>query len=385
MNVARYDRGEVKGDAIVSPEGYIKANAIVTRSGIFLYQNPDGTIRKELRHPDDVWNVDSIASMELIPITNGHPQERMVTPENFKKLAIGYTGETIKKDGNFVMANLVITDQEGIDSVIKNGRKELSLGYLVDLDETSGEYEGEKYDAIQKNIRYNHLAIVDKARAGAEARIALDRADAMEYINEGKTMSKRKIKIDNEEQMVDESVADYVDRLEKDLRNLEDEKVRVESEIMDIRDKLEKTSVERDSFKDQVSEMEKESNNNMDEAKFKSAVNERVLLINLAKEYLGAGLSSKLDSLSNLEIKKEVIRAAKKSINIDGKSQIYLDCMFDMIIDQKREKKVNIDNVSYDESKRNDSNDGKSVLSKAQNSMINYTKNLINKNSEGVA
>ncbi|MEM3318763.1 MAG: DUF2213 domain-containing protein, partial [Thermoplasmatales archaeon] len=165
MSIARYDIGSVKGDAVVSPEGYIKANAIVTRTGIFIYQNQDGSIRKELRHPTHVWEDQSLESLKMIPITNGHPKERMVTPENFKKLAIGYTGETIKKDDENILANLVITDQEGIDAVIKNGRKELSLGYLVDLDETPGVYEGEKYDAMQTNIRYNHLAIVDKARA----------------------------------------------------------------------------------------------------------------------------------------------------------------------------------------------------------------------------
>ncbi len=376
-NVARHDRGSVKGEAVVSPEGYIRANAIVTRSGIFHYQNLDGSTRRELRHPKEVWNDESIASMELIPVTNGHPHERMVTPENFKRLAIGYTGETIIKDGNFVMANFVITDQDGVDAVIKNGRKELSLGYLVDLDETPGEYEGEKYDAVQTNIRYNHLAIVDKARAGKEARIALDSFDAVEILNEDKIMSKRKIKIDNESMEVEESVASYVDRLERDLKNLQDERDRVEGEIAGIRDKLEKTLVERDSFKDQVTEMEKDSSSKMDEAKFNSAVKERVQLISVAADYLGAGVASKLDSMSNLEIKKEVIRAAKKTVNVDGKSQVYLDCMFDMIIDQKAEKKVNVDNVTYKDKDKNDSSNG-NLLEKAQAKMMNYNKNLIN-------
>ena len=45
-DVARFDRGQVKGDAFITDEGYIKANAIVTRTGVFLYKNPDGTIRK---------------------------------------------------------------------------------------------------------------------------------------------------------------------------------------------------------------------------------------------------------------------------------------------------------------------------------------------------
>ena len=43
----------------------------------------------------------------------------------------------------------------------------MSLGYNLDLIEEPGEWNGEKYDAIQTNIRINHLAIVDKARAGS--------------------------------------------------------------------------------------------------------------------------------------------------------------------------------------------------------------------------
>ncbi len=377
MNVARYDRGLVKGDAVVSPDGYIKANAVVTRSGIFEYQNQDGSIRRELRHPDHVWNDDSIQSMKMIPVTNGHPKERMVTPENFKKLAIGYTGENIVKDENHVMANFVITDKEGVDAVIKFGRKELSLGYLVDLDETPGEYEGEKYDAMQTNIRYNHLAIVDKARAGEKARIALDRCDAVEFINEGINMSKRKIKLDDDmEVMVESSVADHVERLEKDLKNLQDERDRVEDEIKMIRNQLDKALVERDNFKDQVSEMQPVLKSNMDEAKFHAAVKERCQLVEIAKDYLGSSVTSKLDSMSNLEIKKEVIRTAKKTVNVDGKNEVYLDGMFDLIVEEKSAKKVNLDGVKFDSSIKQDSN--RNPLEKARAEMINKSKNLIN-------
>ena len=43
------------------------------------------------------------------------------------------------------------------------GLKELSLGYNLDLDETPGEWEGQPYDAVQRNIVINHLALVLEA------------------------------------------------------------------------------------------------------------------------------------------------------------------------------------------------------------------------------
>lgn len=351
-NCARFDMATVKGDAIVTDEGYIRANAVVTRTGVFLYKNADGSLRKELRHPDDVWDEQSISSMQLIPVTNNHPIEKLVTAENSKRLAIGYTGESIKKEGKYILANLVVTDKDGVNAIINDGRKELSLGYTVDLDENPGIYEGEQYDARQTNIRYNHLAIVDKARAGSEARIALDHKDAVEIKNEVCSMKQRRVKIDNDEIMVEESVADYIDRLERDMKNLLEERDRVESEIKMIRDKLEKAEGERDSSKDMLLKAEekmKETNN--DSESFKKAVSERVKLYKIAEINLDSFNLSKFDSLSDYEIKKLIISSCRKSINLDGKGHAYLDAMFDTIIDEQSRKSVNVDNVSYSDIK----------------------------------
>jgi uncharacterized protein len=381
-NVARFDRGEVKGDAVLTDEGYIRANAIVTRTGIFKYQNPDGSIRRELRHPDDIWDAESITSMELIPITNGHPSERLVTAENSKRLAVGYTGESIKKNGDFLLTNMVITDHEAVNAIKNQNRRELSLGYLVDLEETPGEYKGDEYDARQRNIRYNHLAIVDKARAGSEARIALDSDDRVEYLTEVPEMAKRKIKIDNDEVMVEESTADYIDRLESDLKNLTEERARVEAEIKDIRDRLEKAEAERDGLKDQMSSSDmKEADidrkvqavSNMDSAEFKKAVNDRIKLYQLANENLDKDKISKLDSMSSIEIKKAIIGQCRKSINIDGKSDVYVEAMFDTIVDeQAKNQKVNCDNVVFNSGVNVDGSD---QVAQARQRMIENQKN----------
>lgn len=364
-HVARFDRGTIKGDAVVTDEGYIRANAVVTRTGIFLYQNPDGTVRRELRHPDDVWDVNSINSMQMIPVTDGHPIEKLVTSENAHRLAIGYTGESIKKDEDHVMAKFVITHRDGVNSVQNYGRKELSLGYTVDLDETPGEYEGERYDARQSNIRYNHLAIVDKARAGGEARIALDSADAIEIYKEVVEMSKRKIKIDNEEVMVEENTASYIEKLLKDLENLEEEKNRVEEEIKMIAEKLEKAEGERDSSRDTISSMEMKSKEmNSDSESFKKAVCERIKLYKIADRHLDSSVIAKLDSMSDLEIKKHIIKTCRKSVNLDGKSHVYLDAMFDTILDDESYKKVNVENVKYNSENKLDSGDYNPVESR---------------------
>lgn len=384
--VSRFDRGLVRGEATITDEGYIRANAVVTRTGIFIYHNADGSVRRELRHPDDVWDEQSIESMALIPVTNNHPQEKLLNSKNAKHLSIGFTGETIRKDGDYIIAPLVITDQDGVDWVTNQGRKELSLGYTVDLHPENGSYNGEAYDFRQRNIRYNHLAIVNQARAGGEARIALDSQDTVEILTEVEKMVKKKIKIDEEEVMVEPQTADYVDRLMKDLKNLEDEKKRVDDEIKMIRDKLERTEAERDSYKERADNPKEKdgattAEAKMDAASFQKAVSERVKVLTFANNTLEKSKRANLDSMSDLEIKKAVIAQCRKSISLDGKSTSYIEAMFDTILDDKTAGKVNVDNVDFQE--RDEKFDGESVTAKARQKMMETQKNMINTSQGG--
>lgn len=168
-----------------TPEGYLRGDAIVTRVGVFKYQNADGSIRAELRHPDDVLN-DSLKSLRMVPITIDHPDEP-VSVANAARYSVGSTGEYVRRDGNNVIVPLTITHADAIRAV-SSGKRELSLGYSLDLIREDGVYEGERYTHRQTNITYNHLAIVDVARAGQAARLNLDggsmfnRNDAIEAI-----------------------------------------------------------------------------------------------------------------------------------------------------------------------------------------------------------
>jgi uncharacterized protein len=371
-DVARFDRGQVKGDAFITDEGYIKANAIVTRTGVFLYKNPDGTIRKELRHPDEVFKIDSLDTMKMIPVTNGHPQERLVSAENAKRLAIGYTGETITQDGEFVLSNLVITDLASIKDVTDRNRRELSLGYTVDLIPEEGSYNGQPYNFRQSNIKYNHLSIVDNARAGSEARIALDSFDAEEILIEEANMAKRKVKIDDDEILMEDNVANQVEQLLARIANLEaensriaEEKDKLSAELNSIKngdvdlkeeeDEAEEKEVgymskenpygthetpvkvpngEHVPLKPQDKEKrENDKYNNMDAASIRSLVKERVKLQKVAEGVLDSKTLARIDDMSDLEIKKEVIKARQKNANLDGKTAVYIQARFDALLE----------------------------------------------------
>lgn len=334
MEVARFDKGVVRGEAIITDEGYIKANAVVTRTGVFLYKNPDGTLRRELRHPDEVLKEDSLQTMKMIPVTNGHPASRLVTADNAKELAIGFTGESISQDNQYILANFLITDADGVRDVIEKNKKELSLGYTVDLIPEQGEYFGEPYDFRQTNIKYNHLSLVDAARAGPEARIALDSEDAEEIDRKMEVaMTKKKIRIRGDEYYMEPDAAEGAEKLMEDLKNLEDEKRRVEAEIAMIREKLDKTTAERDSMRDKLNGMQEEIDRKMDSAEIRKGVKERLKLYRVAEKKLDRDMLAKLDDMSDLDIKKAVIRAGNRNVILDGKSDVYIQARFDAILE----------------------------------------------------
>lgn len=174
------------GQTSFTPEGYLKDRPILTSTGIFEYANPDGSVRRELRLPEDVFDPESLASYKGKPIIITH-DAGMVTKDNVQKFQIGTILTEGYRSGEDVRAEIVI---HNTDAMKDCGLKELSLGYSLDLDETPGEWNGQHYDAIQRNIRINHLALVREARAGDQARLNIDGRDSEKTLKGGKVMKK---------------------------------------------------------------------------------------------------------------------------------------------------------------------------------------------------
>ena len=197
-------------------EGYLVDHPIVTRIGIFEYRARDGTIRKEFRPPEEVFAPESLESYVGKPVIITH-DAGMVDTGNVADEEIGTILEAGYRDGDNVRAKIVIHD---VDAMKDSGLKELSLGYSLDLDETPGEYNGEQYDAVQRNIRINHLALVSEARAGNSARLNVDGTNNSTISQEGETdMRKRKDADDViEEKITPETGATEPENTEEDIQ-----------------------------------------------------------------------------------------------------------------------------------------------------------------------
>lgn len=325
-----------------TPEGYLKGRAIVTNIGVFTYLNKDGTTRRELRLPEEVFNQDSLDSYVGKPITNSHPSSKtgLVDKTNYDAFSIGTMMGPVTHDDAHVSAELVFTKEDGIQA-INSGRRGLSVGYQCRLDWTPGTWLGMQYDCIQRSIRVNHLAIVDKGRAGDAARLRVDNADSAIQMMVGTDDIK-------EDSMADKSFhtinLDNVDYQAEDavIQALQGEKTRADGIQVKL-DALtaEKSTVEaeRDALKERADTLEKEMTalkaDKSDEEKINARVNARLALLEVA-----AKAEVKTDGLDEKAIKLAIIKKDSPDVNLDGKDEAYFNARFDIAVEAINKKKA---------------------------------------------
>lgn len=188
----RIDKGSI-GRYRFDHNGFLLAPGVLTRVGVFTYRHMDGSIVHEARYPQDVFEEEAVKSFINLPITLGHPPPGRVTPQNVKQYAVGNTGDSIDISNGTMKAVLVVRDEDAINSILPGdiGRqtpvRELSCGYHADVVKEDGVFNlpghpdhGTRYSHRQTNIRGNHLALVEKGRAGPSVRILLDAEDAIQ-------------------------------------------------------------------------------------------------------------------------------------------------------------------------------------------------------------
>lgn len=319
----------------ITTEGFLKTNIFATRTGIFEYLQPDGSVLRELRPPEEVFDTESLATLAGLPMTLVHPDE-FVNPENAKFLTVGFTGEnpTIKQK-QFVDVNSTIIDKTAIDKVLSGEMAEVSCGYTADMDFTPGEYQGKFYDAVQRNIRYNHVAIVDLGRAGPEARFRFDSKTGIsvsqekqykiDFIEGEETM---KIMLNGTEHEVTKEVNDAIVAhiaTSKKTDSLETEKIQAEKDTLEAKFDTQTETVTK--LETEVKEL-KEKNDSIDLPKL---VQERKDLEMTAESIIPKEEIEEALKLDNSDLKKKVINTVSPDLDLSEKSEVYVSARFDAI------------------------------------------------------
>ena len=175
----RFDTGKVDSTKITrTPQGGIRVPAAIARTGILEYKLIGGGVRRELRLAEDVFHADAMATANNAPVTNLHPG-KMVDPSSYRQVNVGHVAEgTVRQDADKLVADLIIQDGDFSELVLTKERSDVSCGYMMDLDETPGTWQGKPYDARQVNIRINHVGIgpVGWGRSGTDVGLRLDSA-----------------------------------------------------------------------------------------------------------------------------------------------------------------------------------------------------------------
>jgi hypothetical protein len=214
------------------------------------------------------------------------------------------------------------------------------------------------YDAIQRNIRYNHCAVVDTARAGDAARIRLDgkspaagndlgicldsgdavRVDIKPSGDTGGDQANyqeditMKYRLDNgmEYEAPEGFVQAYVSMKEK--ADSADKALAKERE--DHKAALSKLEAERDTAKDRADKAETEAKKAREDAavspeKVKAAAKEMAALYDSADR---AGVEVK-DDMADIDIKKAVITAVFPKADLKNKDEAYVSARYDSALE----------------------------------------------------
>lgn len=431
LDSIRLDRND---STYFTDEGYLVDHPILTSCGIFEYTNPDGSVRRELRLPEYVFDEESLKTYKGKPIIITH-DAGVVDKSNVDREQVGTILSEGTRDGEDVRAEIIIHDT---DAMKKSGLKELSLGYNLVLLEEPGVWNGEHYDAIQTQIVINHLAIVASARAGEQARLNIDSSEKnllrggkkMKIKNtrriDGESLTPEELEqaikeykakraeeaVDSEEEVIedvnsdDESqeeeavsadeddaqegstpediaqlVKDRKDRRDNEPQDEDAKKVIAEQneDIDMLLAALEKliaeTKANADSQAEEESMDEEEENKDSSEDESKSLnadSADKIVRQRLAICRIGDKLN--MDGLENMSIKqakRAIISKVLPAMRVDGKSESYIDAMYDLAVGEVKNRK----SVSYqkkqmfnEQKRRNDSTE--SMASSARKKMI---------------
>lgn len=362
-SLARFDASSFRE----TPERYLDAAVYPTRTGVFNYWY-GGKLVRELRRPEQVFKKDSLETLENKAVTNDHPRDAFgnfvfLDASNTRQYEVGsvYGKHDVSEDGIHTAARVIIKDAETIKAV-KSGKVQVSCGYMCDYLEQPGEYQGMAYDREQINIRdYNHLAIVDRGRAGSGAAIKFDGAEIEEITTSEDDQPMVKVKFDGAEIDVSDTAVETIVKAEAKLKADAEQ-------IESMKSAQEQLKAERDELKGKFDALSAE----VEQYKAKEQAAQLAALADKAAIYLPG---QKLDGMSEREIKEAVIKSRFDSLDLSAKSAAEISGMFEIVLaspakvdetDNKKKLDAALDNSQPMR--------GKDLIAAARNQQIKETR-----------
>lgn len=378
----RIDRGG-RITSKIDDNGYLRIDGVVAHVGILEYMDDDGTVIREFVPEETLFDEASLQSLAGAPVTLQHPPV-MVTPTNYSQYSQGSVNGMPRRDGDNLIASMLVIGNEALHAVEYDGVSELSPGYSVDLDETPGEWQGQKYDRVQRNRRYNHQAIVDAARGGSVCSLRFDGANVPN--NEDNSMTQIKLpgggtvevadaataatinaalvtygkRLDSTKGQLKKLVKAIAPKLKLDaddiVKDAEDENKdevvevdvpAVENAVSSVAEAVDNLQAQLDELADAVNagdtpdtsmdedDQEKTDEDTDTDPEMKTdSLSKMLRIIDAAKKLKpGIGHMDGKRVKSARDIQVEALIAAKPGFNADGKSNAYIEARFDAAVE----------------------------------------------------
>lgn len=353
--VHRFDLSTVRSWERTASGG-LRLSASITKTGVLTYRDTNGNEWREWRPPEEVFRSDSLATLRGAPVTDLHPSG-LVTPQTWRDVSVGHVGDDVGRDGVYVVASLLVQDASEIARIEAGQRRDISAGYVCEVDNTPGTTpEGEAYDRVQRDIRYNHAALGPSGwgRAGTDVSLRLDAA--VEVVRDGavaaraddnatagtssaaeEQLMKKKLKIRGREIEIradaDDGMAEAqgaVTELEKKADADASELAAVKAALMDALQKVAAMEAKMAAAAAATPAAPEVTEEMVPEQVLDSALEKRAALVEKARKVLGADADFK--GKKPAEIKRAVITKQIPTVKLDSLTADTINGMFDAIV-----------------------------------------------------
>lgn len=345
--LTRYDTAPINKVEQDANTGFIHVNNVpIARVGVFPYLKADGSIEMEAKLPTELLADTTVDSANNKPVTDDHPEE-FVTQSNANKYMKGFTASNAHVDNDTLRVDMTITDAALINE-INQGKQELSIGFETDIVPQKGEYKGSVYDSVQKNIQINHVAVVERGRAGHSVRLVGDSAEMVDDFKKGKHMDVTKVRLGDSDITVATSDVDKIVKVDADNSEKEKKIADLKAKIADYKKQLEELQGDADSSKKSEEEAKAEKDaleKQLETYKKKyegdgldQAIDAKIGLIEKVKPYVGDSFD--FNGKTDKDIKVATLKAIDDSINLNDKSDDYINAYFDSTIKNQGNSRV---------------------------------------------
>ncbi len=338
------DKSPISKATFDETSGFLTAPVTLSRIGVqeyFGFELDSGLEPSKkygvFRSPHEVFDKDSVKTFINLVGTDDHPSVP-VTLSNVKDLQVGsVSGVEGSADGKTLEGVLTLTDAVAIQKV-RDGKAEVSVGYAHELVAEKGTFEGIDYDFVQKNIKANHLAIVDAGRCGSACKITIDRKES----------PVEKVTIDGIEYEVDspqlaQAIRKQQSTFDADKEELEKKAGKADEEKEEMKKEKDKAEAAKDS-------LAADAKSKYSDDAISKMVTDKALLLESARGILG----DKMPECTSCD--KEIKAAVVDSVNgidVSGKSDDYIDAAYDMAIAKHKEASDSVGKLNKDFGKDN--------------------------------